>query len=37
MLPILKYGRETWPVSKEIEKRIDAAEMRFLRRILSIG
>ena len=36
VLPILKYGCETWTVSKEMEKRTNAAEMWFLRRILRI-
>ena len=37
VLPILKYGCETWTVSKEMERRIDAAEKWFLRRILRIS
>nr|XP_027208548.1 uncharacterized protein LOC113802211 [Penaeus vannamei] len=27
VLPVLKYGSETWTVSKKMEKRINAAEM----------
>ena len=34
VLLILKSGFETWTVSKEMEKIINAAEMWFLRRIL---
>ena len=37
LLPILKYGCETWTVSTEMEKRINAVEMWFLRRILRTG
>ena len=36
MLLILKYGYETWTVYKEMEKRMSAAEMWFLLRILRI-
>ena len=36
MLPIIKYGCETWSASKEMGKRINAAEIWFLRRILRI-
>ena len=36
-MPILKCGIETWTVSKEVEKRINAAEMWFLWRVLRIG
>jgi len=37
VLPVLKYGSETWTVSKEMENRIIQAEMWFLRRLLRIG
>ncbi|XP_069983736.1 uncharacterized protein [Penaeus vannamei] len=37
VLPVLKYGSETWNVSKEMEKRSNASEMWFLRRFLRIA
>ena len=36
-LVALKYGSEAWTVSKEMDKRINAAEMWFLQRVLRIG
>ena len=37
VLLVQKYGSETWTISKDMEKRINAAEMWFLRRVLRIG
>lgn len=37
VLLVLKYGSETWTVSKEMENRIIQAEMWFLCRLLRIG
>ena len=34
---ILTYGSECWTISKEIERRIAAAEMWFFRRILKVS
>lgn len=34
--PILTYGQETWIPSERTRSRIQAIEMRFLRRILNI-
>ena len=34
VLPVLKYGSETWTVPKEIEKGINNAEMWFLQSVL---
>ena len=36
VLPILKYGCESWLISKEMESRLHAAEMWFLRRMMRI-
>ena len=36
ILPVLMYGCEAWTISKEIENRIRATEMWFLRRMLRI-
>ena len=36
VLPILKYGCESWLVSKAMEDRLQATEMWFLRRMLRI-
>jgi hypothetical protein len=33
---ILLYGSECWTISKEMEKRLEATEMWFLRRMLSV-
>lgn len=32
--PVLRYGSESWNVDKQIRKRLDAAEMWFLRQML---
>ena len=37
VLPILKYACESWTISKEMEKRINASEMWFFRRMLRIS
>ena len=37
MWSILLYGCESWTLDKDIERRIEAAEMWFLRRILRIS
>ena len=34
--PILMYGCEAWTITRTIEKRIDAAEMWFIRRMMKI-
>ena len=34
--PILMYGCEAWTINKQIEKKLEAVEMWFLRRILRI-
>ena len=36
ILPVFLYGAETWSITKAIEKRIDAFDQWFLRRILNI-
>ena len=36
-LPVLMYGCEAWTISKEIENRLRATEMWFLRRMLRIS
>ncbi len=33
---ILLYGSECWTISKEMEKRLEATEMWFLRRMMSV-
>uniref|UniRef100_A0A0P4W0B7 Reverse transcriptase domain-containing protein n=1 Tax=Scylla olivacea TaxID=85551 RepID=A0A0P4W0B7_SCYOL len=33
---VMLYGCETWTVSKEMKKRLDAAEMWFIRRIMRV-
>ena len=35
--PIILYGAETWTISKLMEKRLQAAEMWFYRRMLRIS
>ena len=37
ILPVLMYGCEAWTISKEIENRLKATEMWFLRRMLRIS
>lgn len=37
ILPILMYGCESWTITNAMEKRINAAEMWFLRRMLCIS
>ena len=37
ILPVLMYGCEAWTISKEIENRLRATEMWFLRRMLRIS
>ena len=37
VLPILTYGCECWTITKELQKRIEATEMWFLRRMLRIS
>ena len=37
ILPVLMYGCEPWTISKEIENRLKATKMRFLRRMLRIS
>jgi len=34
--PILMYGCEAWTINKQIEKKLEAVEMWFLRRMLRI-
>ena len=34
--PVLVYGSETWPLTKKIESKIGAAEMRVLRLIVGV-
>ena len=34
--PVLLYGAETWTISKEMRKKLEAAEMWFLRRMMKI-
>jgi hypothetical protein len=34
---VLLYGSECWTISKEIEKRLEATEMWFLRRMLNVS
>ena len=36
VIPVLTYASETWTISSEMEKRLKAAEMWFLRRMLRI-
>ena len=35
--PILMYGSEAWTMSKQVEKRITASEMWFIRRMLRVS
>lgn len=35
-VPTLIYGSETWPLTKQEERKIEAAEMRFLRRVAGV-
>ena len=35
-LPVFLYGAETWSITKAIEKRVDAFDQWYLRRILNI-
>ncbi|GFS15739.1 endonuclease-reverse transcriptase [Elysia marginata] len=35
--PILMYGCETWIISKQAQGRLEATEMRFLRRMMRIS
>ena len=37
ILPVLMYGCEAWAISKEIENRLWATEMWFLRKMLEIS
>ena len=36
VIPVLTYGSEGWTISAAMERRIDAAEMWFLRRMLKV-
>jgi len=36
-MPVLTYASETWTISTAMEKRLEAAEMWFLRRMLRIS
>ena len=35
--PILKYGCEAWTISKQVQKKLEAVEMWFLRRMMKIS
>jgi hypothetical protein len=37
MWSVLLYGSECWTISKEMEKRLEATEMRFLRKMLGVS
>ena len=37
VIPVLTYGAESWTVTKEMEKKLDACEMRWLRRMLRVS
>ena len=37
IIPILTYACETWTINPPLERKIEAAEMWFLRRILKIS
>src|SRR5262249_53567782 len=37
VMPVLLYGAETWSITRTLEKKLEAAENKWFRRLLRVG